>query len=124
MSNLDPFPDPLQIFTNQDWRDTLTLVEGEDDTVWEIPDGTPIRMQIRDRACSDFIELELSTANGRLIISEGVVAFNVSAATIRDRLGPADCEDRQFEADIVAHIEERDVIVGRFGITVSHGVTR
>lgn len=125
MSELDAFPDPLVLYTNQDWKDVVTLVEGEEETPWAIPSATPIRMQIRERACSDFIELELSTLNGRLIITgAGDLAFNIPSSTIRDRLGPADCEDRQFEADIVAHIEARDVIVGRFGITVSHGVTR
>ncbi|MFN4098146.1 MAG: hypothetical protein ACK4GT_00080 [Pararhodobacter sp.] len=119
-------PDPYVLYTNEDWKDVIELITVEDEveTFWEIPALTPLRMQIREKACSIYIDLELSTANGRLLITEtGRLAFNVPAGAIRSRLGPQDCEDRSFETDILAWVQDRWVGVSRFDLVVKHGVT-
>lgn len=121
----DFFPNPIELWTNEDWRDTVSFVAGENDDPYPLAPGTPIRMQVRETACSPYVELEMSTANGRLAITgDGDLAFVLDADVIRDRLGPRDCESRQFEADITAKIEGRELTLMRFGVLVHDGVTR
>lgn len=123
------YPDPIVLQTNSDWRDVIVLQEdaGEGPVDWSIPAGTPLRMQIRESACSPFVELELSTSNGKLIrTSEGYLAINVDDTEIAARLSPRSCEEveRRFVADLVAVIDGIDVEIMRRTISVTQGVTQ
>jgi hypothetical protein len=123
------YPDPIQLRTNADWRDVIVLQtdDGSGPVDWSIPAGTPLRMQIREKACSPYVEMELSTANGKLIRSaEGYLAFNVEDTEIAARLGPRSCDEveRLFEADLVAVIDGLDVEIMRRSISVTQGVTQ
>lgn len=123
------YPDPIALRTNVDWRDVIVLQEdtGSGPVDWPIPAGTPLRMQVRESACSPFVELELSTANGKLIrTSEGYLAFNVDDTEIAARLSPRSCEEveRRFVADLVAVIDGIDVEIMRRAISVTLGVTQ
>lgn len=123
------YPDPINLRTNIDWRDVIVLQrdEGAGPVDWPIPPGTPLRMQIRESACSPFVELELSTANGKLIrTSEGYLAFNVDDTEIAARLSPRSCDEveRRFEADLVAVIDGVDIEIMRRTISVTLGVTQ
>lgn len=123
------YPDPVRLRTNADWRDVIVLqtdgIAGPTD--WVIPPGTPFRMQIRETACSPYIELELSTANGKLVITEsGSLAFNVEDSEIAARLAPRSCDEteRLFVADLIGTIDGIDVEIMHRSISVTQGVTQ
>ncbi|WAJ27140.1 hypothetical protein [Antarcticirhabdus aurantiaca] len=110
------------IATNEDWRDALTLTEGEAETPVNLA-GSSFVAQLRQPAEALHIILEASTANGMLQITapttDGTVAWNVPPEVLR-LIPPGD-----YAYDMVW--TNADGIVDRFvagKVTIQRGITR
>lgn len=120
----------FSVSTNEDWVDTIAVVEnqGEEDEVAYDLTGAELRMQIRSKAETLKVLLELSTDNGRLIIEDPVgdelypnkITVYVPQATV-DNLKPGNV----YVYDIVWTRPDSQVINFIAGtVAVNLGVTR
>jgi hypothetical protein len=113
------------VSTNEDWVDTLAIVEipeGEDDPVPLDLEGTSFLMHIRKAATTLAIVMVLSTSNGRLIIEPdeedvGKLTFFVPEVEMLD--------PGVYVHDIVWTLADgREINFAEGTLTVKLGVTR
>lgn len=120
----EEIPDPIVLRTNRDWRDAVGLIEVAPDQTESPLDltGAVMEMHIRSNAAALSAGLILSTANGRLVITDAVnggFAFNVESDLIETSLAPGD-----YVCDLVVTIGDLDLVPLERSILVERGVTR
>lgn len=117
-------PNPIVLRTNRDWRDTVNLAQVAPDETQTPLDltGAVMRMQMRRAANQANVYMTLSTANGRLVITDaenGGFAFNVDKEEIASAL-PAGA----YVCDLLVTIGELDIVPLVRDVLVEQGVTR
>jgi len=125
MATLIDLPDPVTLYSNDTWDWTLVLTQPAEDD--QDPDeavdltGASLRAHLRPTPESPHVALELSTANGRLLITDAVngeIAFNVPPAVL-GAVPPGD-----YEIDLVVTIDGIERATMRRAATVALGITR
>lgn len=109
------------VYTNEDWRDTLQLTTGEDETPIDLT-GCSLRAHVRKTKNTLKKLIDASTLNGRLVIVDapaGVVAWDVPVAEIEL------IEPGVYPYDMVLTDADGNVDAFAAGtLTIERGVTR
>lgn len=125
MATLIDLPETLSVPTNDTWDWTLVLTQPAEDD--QDPDevvdltGASLRAHLRPTPESQHVALELSTANGRLLITDaagGEIAFDVPP----EDLGKIPAG--QYEIDLVITIDGARRATMRRAVDVTLGITR
>lgn len=124
-AELMTLPSPIHLRTNADWRWVIHLSHpeaGEEEAEPLDLTGAALRMHIRRRRDDPNVLLDLSSANGRIVVLdavEGKIAMNVDAAEIRALIAPGD-----YWCDLHVKIGDIDLVAFERPIEVIEGVTR